>query len=106
MLKFRNSLVIVVTTLVTAAALLVASEASARTGFHGSKSPRWLSADGSGISSKAGEPDVGGGSKNDPPPSEPNDHDPEFTPGMVLRGPGDLRWVITFWAGRFLGAGW
>jgi len=101
MLKFRNSLLIITTLLITATSLLV-SDASARSFSHGKRPATW-GTDDIGPSTSTGEPDVGGGQKD--PPSTPNS-DPDSGIGITLRGTGDFRWIVTFMAQRFLGTGW
>ncbi len=101
MLKFRNSLLIITTLLITATAF-VANDASARSVFHGKRPATW-GVDDIGPSTSTGEPDVGGGQKD--PTSGPNS-DPDSDVGITMRGNGDIRWFVTFMAQRYFGVGW
>jgi hypothetical protein len=106
MRKIRNSLLIAAAILVAATSLLAATDALADSKFPGFKRSWTTGVSEIGTGTKAGEPDGGGGSKNDPPPSEPNDEPGEDLGGVVNRSPGGFGLLVTFWVRHILGSGW
>ena len=104
--RFRNSLLIVATSLVAAMCLLAVSDALAGPTTVSTKIPSVLATGDIGNTTMSGEPDVGGGSKKEPPPAQKTSYGPVIKPGGAIGGPGELRWILTIWARQFLGAGW
>jgi hypothetical protein len=106
MRKIRNSLLIAAAILIAATSLLAATDASAGSMVPGFKQSWTTGVSEIGTGTKAGEPDGGGGSKNDPPPSEPNDEPGEDLGGIVNRSPSGFGLIVAFWVRHILGAGW